>query len=57
MKIQTDKEIEHSHPDLVVLDKKQRVRHLIDVACLFDKRIVKKKKKRQTTIMIRSKKY
>ena len=33
---QTDNKIEHNKPDIVVLDKVERKRLIIDVACLFD---------------------
>ena len=35
-KIQTDNEIEHNKPDIVVLDKIKRKCLVIDVACPFD---------------------
>ena len=38
-KIQTDNEIEHNKPDIVVLDKIKRKCLVIDVACPFDIRL------------------
>ena len=43
-KIQTDNKIEHSNPEIVVLDKKERKCLIIDVACPFDTRVKEKEK-------------
>ena len=44
--IQTEKRIEHNKPDIVVLDKKQKLCLIIDVACPFDTRIKKKEQEK-----------
>ena len=44
--IQTEKRIEHKKPDIVVLDKKQKLYLIIDVACPFDTRIKKKEQEK-----------
>ena len=44
--IQPEMKIEHSKPDLVLLDKKQRICYIIDVACPFDTRVEKKEKEK-----------
>ena len=46
MKIQTDKVLEHSRPDIVVLEKDQRIWKIIDVACPFDTRIIEKEREK-----------
>ena len=46
MKIQTDKVLEHSRPDIVVLEKDQRICKIIDVACPFDTRIIEKEREK-----------
>ena len=46
MKIQTDKVLEHSRPDILVLDKDQRICKIIDVACPFDTRIIEKEREK-----------
>ena len=43
-KIQTDNEIEHNKPDIVVLGKTKRKCLVIDVACPFDIRLKDKEK-------------
>ena len=45
-KIQTDNEIEHNKPDIVVLDKIKRKCLVIDVACPFDIRLKDKEKQK-----------
>ena len=45
-KIQTDNKIEHNKPDIVVLDKIERKCLIIDVACPFDIRDLKREVKR-----------
>ena len=46
MKIQTDKEIEHSRPGIVILNKKERSCVLLDVTCPFDTRILQKEREK-----------
>ena len=43
---QTEKSIEHNKPDIVVLDKKQKLCLVIDVACPSDTRIKKKEQEK-----------
>ena len=45
-KIQTDKELKHNKPDIVILDKQKRTCMIIDVACPFDIRIQEKEKEK-----------
>ena len=45
MKIQTDKVLKHSRPDILVLEKDQRICKIIDVTCSFDTRIIEKRKR------------
>ena len=40
--IQTDKKLDHNRPDITMIEKRNKVRWLIDVACPFDTRIDKK---------------
>ena len=40
--IQTDKKLDHNRPDITMIDKRNKVSWLIDVACPFDTRIDKK---------------
>ena len=42
MQIQTDKVLEHSRPDIVLMDKAKRSVKIIDIACSFDTRVVEK---------------
>ena len=42
--IQTDHVIEHRRPDVVVLDKHEKMCHLIDIAVPVDSRIASKEK-------------
>ena len=44
--IQTERRLEHIKPDIVVLDKKQKVCLVIDVTCPFDSRINKKEQEK-----------
>jgi len=46
MKLQTDKVLAHNRPDIVVLEKKERLCRLIDVACPFDTRVVDKEREK-----------
>ena len=46
LSIQTEKRIEHNKPDIVVLDKKQKLCLIIDVAYPFDTRIKKKEQEK-----------
>jgi len=46
MKLQTDKVIEHSRPDIVTLNKNMRESKLIDVTCPFDTRVLEKERGR-----------
>lgn len=46
MKIQTDREIEHSRPDILTLNKKDRSCLLIDVTCPFDTRVIQKEREK-----------
>ena len=41
-RIQTDHQIEHNRPDVVVLDKIERSCYVIDIACPFDTRVLEK---------------
>ena len=43
--IQTEIKIDHNKPDLVLLDKKEKICYVIDVACPFDTRVEKEKEK------------
>ena len=45
-KIQTDRFMEHSSPDVVDLEKESRYYNIIDVSCPFDTRVVEKEKGR-----------
>ena len=36
---QTERKLEHNKPDLVVLNKKERIAHVVDVGCPFDTRV------------------
>ena len=42
--IQTDNKLDHNKPDIVAVNKARRSCILIDIACPFDTRIVKKEK-------------
>ena len=44
--IQTDHKLDHNKPDIVVVDKKTRVCHIIDVACPFDTRVKEKEQEK-----------
>ena len=44
--IQPEMKIEHNKPDLVLLDKKKRICHIIDMACPFDMRVEKNEKEK-----------
>ena len=44
--IQTDNKLDHNRPDIVVVNKSRRSCLLIDIACPFDTRIVKKEKEK-----------
>ena len=46
MKIQTDKVIEHSRPDIVIFEKEGRKCLLVDVACPFDTRVPDKEREK-----------
>ena len=48
MRIQTDNVIEHSRPDLILLDKKDRKCLIVDVACPFDTRVEEKEREKIT---------
>ena len=45
-KIQTDLHLHHNRPDIVVLEKKERVCYIIDVACPFDMRVLEKEQEK-----------
>ena len=45
-KIQTDKKVEHSKTDIVILDKIERKCMIIDVICPFDIRVKDKEKEK-----------
>ena len=45
-KIQTDLYLDHNRPDIVVLEKKERVCYIIDVACPFDMRVLEKEREK-----------
>ena len=44
--IQTEQKIEHNRLDITVIDKKEKLCFVIDVACPFDTRIQKKEKEK-----------
>ena len=44
--IQTERKIEHNKPDVVLLDKSKKVCFVLDVACPFDTRVIKKEKEK-----------
>ena len=46
MKIQTDKILEHSRPDIVVFEKEKRTCKIVDVASPFDTRVVEKEREK-----------
>ena len=46
MKIQTDRVLEHSRPDILLLEKDQIICKIIDVACPFDTRIIEKEREK-----------
>ena len=46
MKIQTDKEIEHCRPDIVIRCNKSRKCYIVDVACPFDTRVQDKEREK-----------
>ena len=46
MKIQTDKILEHSRPDIVVFEREKRTCKIVDVACPFDTRVVEKEREK-----------
>ena len=48
MRIQTDKVLEYSRPDIVLLDKTKRSCLVIDVACPFDTRVQDKEQEKIT---------
>ena len=45
-KIQTDHKLEHNRPDIVVMNKVNKVCHIIDIACPFDTRVSKKEQEK-----------
>ena len=45
-KIQTDRHLDHNRPDIVVLEKKERVCYIINVACPFDMRVLEKEQEK-----------
>ena len=46
LRIQTDHQIEHNRPDVVVLDKIERSCYVIDIACPFDTRVLEKEQEK-----------
>ena len=44
--IETEQKMEHNRPDVAVIDKKEKLCYVIDVAYPFDKRIQKKEKEK-----------
>lgn len=46
MKVQTDREIEHFKPGIVILDETGKTCMLVDVACLFDTSVPAKERKK-----------
>ena len=46
VKVQTDKILEHSRPDIVVFEKEKRTCKIVDVACPFDTRVVEKEREK-----------
>ena len=46
MNIQTDKVLEHSKQDIVILDKETRKCKIIDIACPFDIRMIDKEREK-----------
>ena len=45
-RIQTDHQIEHNRPDVVVLDMIERSCYVIDIACPFDTRVLEKEQEK-----------
>ena len=45
-RIQTDHQIEHNRPVVVVLDKIERSCYVIDIACPFDTRVLEKEQEK-----------
>ena len=45
-KIQTDLHLHHNRPDIVVLEKKERVCYIIDVACPFNIQVLEKEQEK-----------
>ena len=48
--IQAETKIGHDKPDLILVEKKERTWHIVDVACLFDPWIKKKEKHKVKTL-------
>ena len=46
MKIQSDKILEHSRPDIIVFEKEKRTCKIVDVACPFDTRVAEKEREK-----------
>ena len=46
MGLQTDLHLDHNGPDIVVLEKKERVCYIIDVACPFNMRVLEKEQEK-----------
>ena len=44
--IQTDHKLDHNKPDILILDKRKRECHIIDVACPFDTRVKEKEREK-----------
>ena len=42
--IQTETKISHNKPDLILLEKKEKICYIVDFACPFDRRIEKKER-------------
>lgn len=41
---QTEKKLEYNKPDLVVLNKKEKITYIVDIGCPFDTRIKEREK-------------
>ena len=43
--VQTETKTDHNNPDLILLEKDEKICYIVDVACLFDPQIRKKRKR------------
>ena len=42
--VQTETKMDHNKPDLILLEKREKICYIVDVACQFDSRLEKKDK-------------